>query len=56
MFTTVSGLYDFNVSTADCTLGFPMSSLKCRICLCKFVTSTSSNSTKPIVPTPAKVR
>src|SRR5215217_5934568 len=54
--TCTCGFMSFRRSRADSSFGRPTSFVPCTICRCRFVTSTTSKSTSPIVPTPAAAR
>src|SRR6186997_3739 len=54
--TCTCGFMSLSRSRADSSFGRPTSFEPCTICRCRFVTSTTSKSTSPIVPTPAAVR
>src|SRR4051812_38747649 len=54
--TVTSGLSFWIVWRADSVLGIPTRSVSCRICRCRFDSSTTSSSTIPSRPTPAAAR
>ena len=54
--TRTSGLRAWRVRRADSVFGMPMRSLVWRIWRCRFDKSTTSMSTRPMVPTPAAAR
>src|SRR6187200_1000895 len=54
--TCTCGFMSLSRSRADSSFGRPTSFEPCTIWRCRFVTSTTSKSTSPIVPTPAAVR
>ena len=54
--TCACGLYASSVSFAETIFGRPTSAVWCSTCRCRFERSTTSNSTRPIFPTPASAR
>ncbi len=54
--TLTCGFSSFSVSFAESSFGGPTSEVPCRIWRCRLLTSTTSKSTMPIVPTPAAAR
>ena len=53
---SISGLRASSLSRPDDVFGRPTSSVSCRSCRCRLVSSTRSKSANPSVPTPAAAR
>ena len=54
--TSTSGFSAVSAWRADSVFAMPTRSVVCRICRCRFESSTMSSSMMPSVPTPAAAR